>query len=150
MEKVTKTTKPKVAPKPGKVDEKRVNVLQRTVLLLDSRNDLVPMFFTGMEATSQVFESKAINPFVDFAYMTYRAFVETVHQKSLKAMEKKNPEYGITDVVQNKKGTMRFIINLYLDEKTNELYYTYVDPNDARAPRMTCSAKTMRSWIDKQ
>lgn len=149
MEKAKKSKATVKAPKHGKVDDMEINMLQRTVVLLDSRNDLVPMFFTGMEATSQVFESKAINPFVDFAYVTYRAFIETVREKSLKAMEKKNPQYGIADIVRNRKGVMRFIINLYIDEKDHQLYYTYVDPNDARAPRMVCTDKTMQSWIEK-
>lgn len=135
--------------KHGLVGDREVIPMTRTVLLLDSRNDLVPMFFTGMEATSQVFESKAINPFVDFTATTYRAFIETVKQKSIEAMSKKNPEYGISDIVRNRKGVMRFIINLYIDEASKELFYNYIDPNDARAPMKVCSAKTLASWIEK-
>lgn len=131
------------------VDEKKVDYKTRTVLLLDARNDLVPMFFAGLDAMSANYQSKAVNAFVDFVYMTCTGFIETVSEKSKEFMVKKNPQFGIGDILKNRKGQHRFIINLYVDEKENQLYYTWVDPNDARAPRSACSEKTLITWAEK-
>lgn len=159
MEKAKKVTKKTVtkkassAPEPKLpaylVGERDVDYKTRTVLLLDSRNDLVPFFFSGLDAMSANYQTKAINFFVDFVYKTCQGFIETVRERSIKAMEKKNPQFGIGDILRNRKGQKRFIINLYLDPKDNSLSYTWVDPEDARAPRSACSEKTMLGWIEK-
>lgn len=131
------------------VSFKEVDAKTRTVLLLDSRNDLVTLFFAGLDAMAANYETKAVNQFVDFIMMTSLGFIETVRDKSKASLvaQKKNPTFGIGDLVKNRKGKYRMIINMLIDQ--NELIYVYIDPADARTPRMTCSEKTLISWSEK-
>lgn len=133
------------------VSEIEVDYKTRTVLLLDARNDLVPMFFSGLDAMAANYKSKAINFYVDFVYKTCKGFIEVCSEKSIDFMYKQNqnPTFGIGDIVKNPKQKRRFIINLYLDEKDGQLYYTYVDPDNAKAPRNACTEKTLMSWAEK-
>ncbi len=162
MEKNNKKTKTPEKPEPKKkmtissyfrvspiVSEKEVDMKTRTVLLLDSRNDMVPFFFGGLDVMASNYTSKAVNFYQDFVYMTCKGFMENVRDRSIKFMEKKNPEYGIGDILRNRKKQCRFIVNMLIDSETGELIYVWVDPNDARSPRSSCSANTMRTWIEK-
>ena len=131
--------------------EEEVDYKTRTVLLLDARNDLVPMFFAGLDSMAANYKSKAVNFYVDFVYKTCKGFIEVCGERSVEHMYKRdqNPTFGIGDIVKNTKQKRRFIINLYLDEKDGLLYYTYVDPDNAKAPRGACTEKTMMSWAEK-
>lgn len=153
MEKKTKaTTKTKTEveqKKHGIVENKEVDPKTRTILLLDSRNDLVPYFFSGLDAMAANYKTKAVNQFVDFVYMTCTGFIETVRDKSLEFMKAKNPEYGIGDILRNRKGQMRMIVNMFIEPKTKELNYSWIDPQSAQTPMSACSAKTMSGWIEK-
>lgn len=128
---------------------KEVDAKTRTVLLLDSRNDLVTLFFSGLDAMAANYETKAVNKFVDFIMMTSLGFIEMVREKSIAYMvgQKKNPSFGIGDIIKNKKAKYRMIINMIIEK--GEMLYVYIDPADARAPRMTCSEKTLIGWSEK-
>ena len=121
----------------------------RTVLLLDSRNDLVAFFFGGLDVMAANFKPKGKEKFGEFVYITCQGFIETVREKSMSIMAKHSPEFGIGDMVRNRKGFTRFIINMFEEPKTKELNYAWVDPNDSKAPMSVCSAKTFMGWVEK-
>lgn len=153
MEKKTKnekSIKSPIQPRNPLLTEKEVDYKTRTILLLDARNDLITLFFGGLDAMSLHYKNeKAENPFIDMVYMTCKGFVEKVKELSQNSMAKKNPQFGIGDMLKNKKGQVRFIINLWIEPKTNELMYTWVDPHDAKSPPSVCSQKTMVNWSEQ-
>jgi hypothetical protein len=131
------------------VEEKKVDYQTRTVLLLDARNELVPVYFSGASKVAPVFKTEAINPFVDYLYTTCKAFVETLRDYSIQiASPKKSLEFGVGDILVNKKKQMRLVINLHRDPKTKELFIMWVDPNNAKAPRQNCSLNTIMGWVN--
>jgi hypothetical protein len=146
--KTTKTTETATENK-HLVAESEVDFKTRTVLLLDSRNDLVAYFFGGLDVMAANYKPKGKEKFGEFVYITCRGFIETVREKSMTIMAEFKPEYGIGDIIKNTKGQTRFIINMFKDPKTKELDYAWVDPNDAKAPMGVCSAKTLGGWVEK-
>lgn len=151
-----KTVKKEVAPEQSApvrpsyiLDDKSVDYQTRTVLLLDSRNELVPVYFSGASKIAPIFKSKAINNYTDYLYTTCKAFVETLRDYSIQvASPKKALEFGVGDIIVNKKKQMRLVINLHRDPKTKELFIMWVDPNNAKAPRQNCNMSTLTNWIN--
>lgn len=138
---------------PHLVTESEVDYKTRTLLLLDSRNDLVAYFFGGLDVMAANFKpsKKVENSYAEYLYITCQGFIETVREKSMQIMAKYKPEYGIGDIVKNGKGNRRLIINMH-DDKDNPKAFTYswVDPDDAKAPMGVCAGNTMRTWAEKR
>lgn len=131
------------------VPESEVDYKTRTVLLLDSRNDLVAFFFGGLDVMAANFNPTGKEKFGKFVYVTCQGFIETVREKSMTIMGEFKPVYGIGDIIKNTKGQTRFIINMFKDPKSGDLNYAWVDPNDAKAPMGVCAANTLRTWVEK-
>lgn len=135
------------------VSDEEVDYKTRTVLLLDSRNDLVSFFMGGLEVMAANYKPQnKKDPLADYLYTSCRGFIETVREKSMNYMweKKQDPEFGIGDMLKNRKGDRRFIINMIIDPKTGKMNYAWVDPDDAKAPMGVCQENTMQTWIDKQ
>ncbi len=134
------------------VAESEVDYKTRTVLLLDSRNDLVAFFFGGLDVMAANFKpTKKTDQYAEYLYVTCKGFIETVKDRSMKIMEKYNPEFGIGDIIKNGKGNRRLIINMFEDTKNAKAFtYSWVDPDDAKAPMGVCAANTMKTWIEKR
>ena len=131
------------------VPESEVDYKTRTVLLLDSRNDLVAFFFGGLDVMAANFNPTGKEKFGKFVYITCQGFIETVREKSMSIMAEFKPVFGIGDIIKNTKGQTRFIINMFKEPKTGDLNYAWVDPNDAKAPMGVCSANTLKGWTEK-
>lgn len=131
------------------VSEQELDYKTRTVLLLDSRNDLIAFFFGGLDVMGANYKPKGKDKFAEFVYATCRGFIETVREKSMAIMTKHSPKYGIGDIIKNPKGNTRMIINMF-EDKDKKFTYSWVDPNDAKAPMGVCQANSMQSWVEKR
>lgn len=130
--------------KKGLIEEKKVDYQTRTVLLLDARNDLVSGYFSGASQIAKQFKSKAINNYEDYLYQTTKAFILTINEMSKNLT---GSQVGVGDILSNREGKMRFIINVHKDKKDNLV--SWLDPNDSRSPISTCSEKTIIGWMEK-
>lgn len=133
------------------VDEKTVNYQQRATLLLDARNELVPAYFAGAAEVAHRFKSKAVNPFDDYLYTTCKGFCLAIRDTSidLASHGDKLIPFGVSDIIQNRKKSMRMIISIHRDRKTGELFMLWLNPHDSKSPVEKCSIKTMLNWSEK-
>ena len=119
MEKNTKKkTTEKATENKYLVTEKDVDYKTRTVLLLDSRNDLVAFFFGGLDVMAANFKPKGKDKLAEYVYATCMGFIETVREKSITIMAEFKPVYGIGDIIKNTKGqTQKESLSFHLKNK---------------------------------